>query len=324
MSFQDIKGRDNIAQIFKKALSSGKVSHAYLFAGPDGVGKTLFASTLAKALNCLEAQADSCDKCASCVKIENKTHPDAIWISVPEKKDSIGIEEIRDLQKKISLRPYEGRTKVFIVQDAHLMTQDSANCLLKTLEEPPKDSVLILISSKPEEMLATVKSRCKQIKFSPLQLQHRVELSIKEGFTKEEAVFLSRLANSGISISADLEGGGLIAYKNEVLAEFDSKGALLDERSFIFNESKERMKFIIALLEGWYRDVLVVKSAGDVSVIINSDRLAELKTTAANISFETIEGILKEIENTYFCIDRNVGPKLAFNALKLKMARKAQ
>lgn len=322
MSFQDIKGHDNIIHFFKKELGLNRIASSYLFFGPDGVGKTLLADTLAKALNCLEVKADSCDRCISCIKIENKNHPDIMRVDKNE-KGSITIEMIRNLQQKINLKPYEARTKAFIIQDSHLMTSEAANCLLKTLEEPPKNSVIILITSKAEELFPTVRSRCRQIKFLPLELKVRIGLIQKSGLSKEDAIFLSRLANSGVSMSLDLEnkqGLDIFGYRNKILEEFESKEALLDERSFIFSESKERMKFITLVLEAWFRDILILKSQGDESIVFNFDRSQDLKRLKDKFSFEELEQILKEIEDTQVCIDRNVGPKIAFNNLKMKMA----
>lgn len=319
MSFQDIKGQDRAVHFFKSALRSRMVSSAYLFSGPEGSGKRLLAHTLSKALNCLKGDGDSCDSCESCLKIENKNHPDVVWIDMALDKEGIGIGQVRELQRQINLKPYEGRQKVFIIQNAHLMTQDAANCLLKTLEEPPGDSVIILITSKPEELLSTVRSRCKHIKLDMLALALKVELTRKRGFSEEEALFLSRLSNSGIEVLQDIEAGELFGLRNRVLDEFSSGAQLLDEKSFIFSESKDEMKFAVSILESWFRDALVLKAHGWGSAIINSDRQRELGALKERLGIEALEGILEAVENTFFCISRNVGAKIALNNLKMRI-----
>ncbi|MCM8781435.1 MAG: AAA family ATPase [Candidatus Omnitrophica bacterium] len=324
MSFQDIKGHDNIIHFFKREMELKKLASAYLFFGPDAVGKTFLATTLAKALNCLNMSSDSCDNCISCFKIKNKNHPDVVFVENKNGKESIGIEVIRELQERINLKPYEGRTKVFIIQDSHKMTQEAQNCFLKTLEEPPRDSIIFLITPKPEDLLLTVRSRCKQIKFGPLNLTLRIELANKQGFFKDEALFLSRLTNSGFFPPKNLHetkgGQNLIDYKNSIIDEFSGNNdILLDEKNFIFSEAKGRMKFIISIIESWFRDILVLKSTGDASLIINSDKIKDLKLTQKRFSFEELEEILKEIEMAHFYIERNVGPKMAFNNLKTKI-----
>ena len=324
MSFQDIKGHDNIVRLFKKELGSGKTASSYLFFGPESAGKTQFAKTLAKALNCLNLKDDSCDKCLFCNKIDNNHHPDVSWVETEEGKDAISIEQIRELQRQINLKPYEGRTKVFIIKESHRMTMDGANCLLKTLEEPPENSVIILITSRVDEVLATVRSRCKKVKFDALELKLRIELLKKQGFNNDETLFLSRLANSGISISADSEGKkefGIFEYRNRIVDEFNSQKTLLDEGSFIFGESKERMKFAISILESWFRDIMILKAGGPQSILINADRKEELKALKEKFSLAELEDILKGIEDARFYIDRNVGPKVALNNLKMRIAK---
>jgi len=322
MSFQDIKGHDNITRFFKRELKLKRIASSYLLFGPDATGKNLLATTLSKAINCLEKDDDSCDKCIPCTKIDHKNHPDVVIIESKEGKDLIGIAAIRDLQKKINLKPYEARMKIFIIQNSHMMTEEAQNCLLKTLEEPPQNSVIVLITSNVEGLLPTVKSRCKQIKFGSLDLKLRVELAERQGFLKDDALFLSRLANSGIPVSIDSEEAegnrGLMDYKNSVLDEFNTEKTLFDERSSVYSGSKEDMKFRTSIIESWFRDIVVLKSTKDPSLVINSDRIDELKKIQARLSYEELEEILNQIKTAQFYIERNVGSKTAFNALKIK------
>ncbi|MDD5449610.1 MAG: AAA family ATPase [Candidatus Omnitrophica bacterium] len=292
MSFSDIKGHNNIVDLFKRALSLKRVGSSYIFFGPDGDGKALMAATLAKALNCLNGTADSCDTCASCAKIDNRNHPDVVWLGVPDKKDLIGIEQIKELERQIALKPYEGRVKLFIIENSDLMSEAAANCLLKTIEEPPRDSIIILITSRPGDLLPTVRSRCAQIRFDP------VPQNSQDG------------------------RAGLRDYKNRVLDEFNSGKALLDENSFVFEAAGEDMNFIISVLAGWYRDLLVIKSGGPDAFVINSDRIDELKRLRDKFSVKELEDIFEEIGKAGECIERNVGPKLAFNKLKIKLSGK--
>lgn len=319
MPFSDIKGHDSVKFFLKKTLSSNELSHSYLFFGPDSVGKRLTAVTFAKALNCLGAKDDACGVCASCVKIDNKNHPDVSFIEVAEKKDTISIEQIRDLQERTGLRPYEARKKVFIIQDAHLMTEPAANCLLKTLEEPPRDSIIILVTSRPEELLLTVRSRCKQIRFASLELKARIELAGKAGLSEEEVKFVSDI---GV-MNAPGAGSGVFEYKNRVLEEFISSRDLLDENSPIFENIRDNKAFIISVLASWFRDMLVLKAGAGKDFLINHDRLAELKRSEAGYSLGELQAALGDIQFAYFCLERNVGPKLALNDLKLKISRKA-
>ncbi len=324
MSFNDIKGHDSIVRFFKRELELDRVASAYLFLGPDGVGKAFLAEVLAKALNCLNGRGDACGACASCAKIDKKSHPDVITIEEKDDKDSISIKAVRWLQEKISLKPYEGRSKVFIIKDADAMTKDAQNCLLKTLEEPPAASVIILVTSRPEQLLPTIKSRCKQVKFTPLELGQRAELAGRRGFWGADAVFLARLGSSGIFFPCgpeDKKGiDSVIEHKNSILDEFNASTTLLDEKGVIFKGKKDAMKFAASVFESWFRDIIVLKSAGDASLVINSDRMAELTRLKDKLSFAWLERAIEEIETAQLYIEMNVSPKMAFNDLHMKIS----
>ncbi|MCL5023874.1 MAG: DNA polymerase III subunit delta' [Nitrospirae bacterium] len=188
MAFKGIIGQERATRILLRTLERGKVPSAYLFSGESGIGKRYAALNLAKALNCrnnreaLIAESggtgeggtsagqapgvDACDACPSCRKIDAGTHPDLVMLA-PEKGE-IRVSEIRAVEDALSLRPFEGRRKVVILDDAETMNQSAANAFLKTLEEPPDESLLILISSNPDSLPETIRSRCSRIHFVPL------------------------------------------------------------------------------------------------------------------------------------------------------------
>ena len=166
MAFRDIIGQDKAINILVRTMQRGRIASSYLFAGEPGIGKKCTALTLAKALNCLTSPADACDECSSCKKIGSGIHPDFLLIS-PE-SGQIRVEEIRAIDEMLSLKAFEGRYKVVIVDDADTMNQYAANAFLKTLEEPPEDSLIILVSSNPGRLPDTIRSRCSRINFTPL------------------------------------------------------------------------------------------------------------------------------------------------------------
>jgi DNA polymerase-3 subunit delta' len=166
MAFRDIIGQDKAINILVKTMQRGRIASSYLFAGEPGIGKKCTALTLAKALNCLTSPVDACDECSSCKKIHSGIHPDFLLIS-PE-SGQIRVEEIRAIDEMLSLKAFEGRYKVVIVDDADTMNQYAANAFLKTLEEPPEESLIILVSSNPGRLPDTIRSRCSRINFTPL------------------------------------------------------------------------------------------------------------------------------------------------------------
>lgn len=160
MKFTDLLGQEHVIKLLKQSITKDRLAHAYLFAGPDGVGKKTCAQIFARTLNCLEGGEEPCSSCRACTK---EFHPDLHLIQ--PKGSSLRIEQIRDLQSTVIYKPYEGKWKIYIVEDADKLTEAAANSLLKTLEEPPPATVFILITSRVEKILPTIRSRCQQINF---------------------------------------------------------------------------------------------------------------------------------------------------------------
>jgi len=168
MSFATIIGHERAIGLLTGSVEQGRVAHAYLFAGPAGVGKGLVAREFAKALNCERGGAQPCDACVACRKIEHGTHPDVLWFRPSGAMRMIRVEQVAEFLQAASLRPFEGRCKVFILVDADRMNAPSQNKVLKTLEEPAPDTVIILTSAAPEALLPTIRSRCQRIAFHPI------------------------------------------------------------------------------------------------------------------------------------------------------------
>jgi DNA polymerase-3 subunit delta' len=230
MSFKDIKGQERSLAQLQGYLQNDRAL-SYLLSARK-VGKHLAALTLAKAVNCLEEHHDSCDRCPSCVKIAKNTHPDVHLIdaalksatagdeAIANESDAIKIDEIRRLQKEINFRPYEARKKVFIVNDAHQMTAESSNALLKTLEEPPANSIIILVTAKPNLLFKTVISRCKTVKFYPLERNKLREILKGEyGCHEHLAHFLAYFCEGRIGRAVKLKDTDILGLRDSVIDE---------------------------------------------------------------------------------------------------------
>ncbi len=169
MSFRSIQGQDRAISALRHALQSDRVAHAYLFAGGEGVGKMTTAVEFAKALVCSAGSDDACDACPACGKVLHGNHPDIHRLKPEGAGRQIKIDAVREqVRNPLSLKPFEAARKVVLLDDAHAMNIDSSNCLLKTLEEPPPNSVLILVTPRPDQLLETILSRCQMIRFAPL------------------------------------------------------------------------------------------------------------------------------------------------------------
>src|SRR6476469_3932446 len=193
MTWQNIRGHDRVVEKFRRALARGRLASTFLFVGPSGIGKRTFALALAKGLLCErvpEARLEPCGECPSCLQVASLNHPDVEVISKPADKAFIPLELlIGDAEHRmraglcynIALKPYSGRRKISILDDADYLNKEGANCLLKTLEEPPPQSVLILIGTSEQRQLPTIRSRCQIVRFSPLTETDIAELLVSTG-----------------------------------------------------------------------------------------------------------------------------------------------
>ncbi len=164
--WKDILGHGPEIEDLKSSIVNGRVPHAYIFAGPEGLGKTRIAKEFFKALNCLNTPGDPCDSCRSCLKAIHEGHPD--FRTLGPRNGQIVIEDVRGVIDETSLKPFDARRRLIVIEPAERLNKASANALLKTLEEPPESSVIILVSHKPSLLLPTLVSRCQVVRFSPL------------------------------------------------------------------------------------------------------------------------------------------------------------
>ncbi len=319
MSFADIQGQSRPIEIIQQYLSGALSGRGLLFCGPQGVGKKLAALAMAKAVNCLNNNLDPCEQCPSCLKVSKGQHPDVFLIDChtvieseagQAKKDSGGseavrIDHIRALQKNISLRPYEGKKKVFIIDEAQDMTAEASNALLKTLEEPPRDSLLILVSSKPSLLFKTITSRCQPIKFSGMQRQElRQVLQKKYGLDYNCSHFLAYYCEGRLGYALKLKEEGLFFSKNEII---DGK--------FMVKERRD-LRNILNILNVWYRDIYLYKKGLAETELINYDRRQDLKKISAAHSFGHLDNVLSCISDSALRIEQNINVKLLLANLK--------
>ena len=253
--FRNIVGNNKIKESLENTINSGNVSHSYLFVGKAGIGKKLFAKDLAKKVMCLKDES-----CESCIKFDANSNPD-FSIIVPDGK-SIKIEQIRNMQARIAEKPIISNQKVYIIDDADLMSEESQNCLLKTLEEPPEYAMIILIASNETKMLQTIKSRCVIIRFEDLTTEEISQIlntndkdiiKLCEGsVAKAETISQKKEVFDNLKIIANLlEKNSLIDVFNNADLLYSSKDdimTLLDFLNIIFFEkTKENLRYSKAI-----------------------------------------------------------------------------
>lgn len=318
MSFAKIRGQDSAIFFLKASLKNNRLSHAYIFCGPEGSGKFLAALNFAKAIICQDAvSCEPCDKCPSCQKIDARSHPD-IFVLRPEKEgSSVKIDDIRQIIKDIYLKPFEAKKKIYIIDEAHNMKHEASNALLKTLEEPPTDSVLILLTDNLKSLFHTIVSRSQVVRFYPLKADEIKDILMKEHSVDEpKAHVLSRLASGRL--------GEAIKYKDEDL--FQSRTMIINKiskRSLMdlsFDEfSKEKMKLCLNIMLTWFRDILSAKAGVDDSMLVNIDKKEVILEETKKLSFEYLEGIINDIIMTLSYLEQNANAKLAMSVLGLKL-----
>jgi DNA polymerase-3 subunit delta' len=281
MSWQGIQGHDDNVERFRRILASGRLASTFLFVGPPGVGKRTFALKLAQALLCevaTDVELNPCGDCPSCQQVAAQSHPDLELIAKPADKSFIPVEvfigdrdhRMRDgLCHNISLKPYLGGRKIAIIDDADYLNQEGANCLLKTLEEPPPKSVIILLGSSEQTQLPTIRSRCQVVRFRELQQEivASVLLSLGEVETEIEATRLAALSHGSLQRAKQFSEASLCDFRSEFLtrlAPLPEKAVRLatDVSAFIDTAGKdapvrrERLKLVIMIAVEFYRELL--------------------------------------------------------------------
>ncbi len=327
MSFKDIIGQEKAINILLKSFKEDKISPSYIFIGSEGVGKRFTAIEFAKTINCLyiNNNLEACEICNICNKINKQCCPD-LKIIEPI-KDSIRIEQIRELSREIYLKPFENRKKIYIIDHVDKMTIEASNCLLKTIEEPPDYAMLILICMNTDSILPTIISRCQLIKFRLIDSSKiRKMLLNKIDLEESKAELVSKLAQGSIGRAFKLISDKeyfdrrekLLGYLTRIIpGKYDSNFFINIEK--ILTEISE-MDEILEIILLWYRDILVVKESEDKKYIVNSDKVEVLKEKSKVYSQKMLIDILDYIEQIQEFIKKNINRRLVSERLYLKMA----
>ena len=337
MAFDRILGQEQPKKILKNALQSSNVAHAYLFHGQESIGKKQIAIELAKSLNCASPiKGDACDACISCRKIENRTHPDFFFIE-PIKNTStareavIKIETIRELQRKLAYHPYEGKVKIAIIDDAERMNLQAGNAFLKTLEEPPSKTILILISSHPFKLLPTIISRCQAIQFQPLNPENIKKIlkeTVTEEMTEDFSLDFRTVRSRGSVKKALAEDIENIANIREEMVNLLGNISF-DHMDIVFSHAKswarqsDQWEIILNELMELVRDLAFFRSGCSESEVFNRDIAAKLKPLAARKSMSSWLEIFNAIHTTRAALSGNANAQLFFENMLIDFCKVA-
>lgn len=324
-SFKDVVGHKDIINYIKNAVKMDQVSHAYIMNGERGAGKKLLAYLFAMTLLCEEGGPEPCNTCHSCRQAETGNHPDIIRVT-HEKPNTISVDDIREqVNNTIMIKPYQGPYKVYIIDNADLMTQQAQNALLKTIEEPPHYAVIMLLTENAEILLPTINSRCVMLRlryikdklikkylmerlkvpdykadlctaFAQGNMGHAIMLANSEHFNeiREEAIHLLRHVH-GMELSEIVQAvNGITAYKLEITDYLD-------------------------IITVWYRDILLYKATRDVDTVVFKDQIDDIREQARKSSYEGIQLIISSLDKAKMRLKANVNFELVMELLFLTM-----
>ncbi len=318
-------GHDHILDLLRQTVIEARPAHAYLFAGPDGVGKKLVAVRFSAMLNCPRLQDDPNGSCPVCRRISEEKHPDFI-IEKPL-RGMIRIDRVREIQGFFQFAPIEGFFRVAVVDDAHTMNRAAQNALLKTLEEPPSGRVLILITSKPFLLLPTVRSRCRRIRFGPIRNDVMFEILKQQDMDREIVPLIGAMSGGSVARALEISSSHFLDIRRQVVELLsDSQGIGIRGNLELSTEiSKDRGLALdsIGIALSWVRDVLAVKDGSHQSGIINLDLLDRIVLSAEHLSKEQLFSVYDELLKASELIEAeiNVNCNLITDVLLLRIRR---
>jgi DNA polymerase III subunit delta' len=327
MSFSQILGHHKQLEALRGALICGRLHHAYLFVGMEGVGKKVIALGLAKAIHCSATAGDFCGECTDCARIQDGNHPDVRIIEPLTGKKEIGIQQIRDLEKKLNFRSFSGKKKIAILDPATLMNLSAQNALLKTLEEPPENSLIILITATDGGLLPTLRSRCLRLVFGPIARDLVAGfLLARKGMGGDMAASLAAMSMGSPGSIVGIETSKLLERRQEWMRllsglDFGDDHAAADAAE-IFAASKEDSLKFLEWTESWYRDLVVYAVTKNTQNMVNIDMLPQIQEQSARLDMERALSQISETRGAAARIQRNLNRRMVMESLFLNSVGK--
>jgi DNA polymerase-3 subunit delta' len=322
MTFRAILGQEMAIGQLKGAVIHNRVNHAYLFVGPQGAGKILAAKAMAKALNCAtRLQGDACDRCPSCRKNNGGNHPQVHFLG--PSGNSIKISQVRDLQERIKYKHFDGPYQAVIIDLFDTITPQAANSILKVLEEPPAETVFILIAGQTSGILPTILSRCQAIRFNRLTPPIIEKILLGRGVEASRAKMAGVLAKGDAGAAIELcERDDLNRWREAAIRLVE----LIEDRDLLailqYLDDLQQLLPSVRLLDLlllWYRDLIIWKETGNAALLVNEDMLYLIQQDR-----RSIPGLLEMAAEINRCrqeISKNTNEGMALEALMVQLAR---
>jgi DNA polymerase-3 subunit delta' len=335
--FRDVIGHRRLLSLLSRAVAHDSIPPALLLAGPLGVGKRRTAGAVAEALNCLQPRAtsdfavDACGECAACRRIARGIHPDVIAIE-PGEMGSIKIEQVRDAIERAGYRPFEGRRRVVIVDAADAMVDAAQNALLKTLEEPPSASIFLLVTSMPDALLPTVRSRCPQLRFGELTPAEVTEALIRDhGYSAPDARAAAADAEGSIGRALQLQSVDVVEAREaaqrlleqtartpDPVRRLEAVKDLTGKKSTAAAE-RDQLAVCLRALASLLRDLGILATHAESRSLANADLQQELERLAQSFDAERSTRAFAAVDRALAALERNMSPKVVADWLVLQL-----
>ncbi len=340
MPFRAVIGHRRLLDLLSRSVAGKTLPPSVILAGPDGVGKRLTATAIAQALNCLapitgsgdgQLAIDACGECSVCRRITRGIHPDVHAI-VPGETGSIKVEQVREAIDRTMYRPFEGKRRVTIIDNADALMHGAQNALLKTLEEPPASSVFLLITSRPDSLLPTVRSRCSVLRFARLAAGDvAAVLERDHKYERREALAAAAAADGSVRRALEIQGGDVADARTtvgELLREArpgrDARARLEGAKDLLKGggtvaSEREHLGVQLQALASMIRDLGVLSTGADVRLLANVDLRDELAALATSFDSHRALRVFGAVDRAYDALDRNVSPKVVADWLSLQL-----
>jgi DNA polymerase-3 subunit delta' len=324
---RDIVGHRHLLDLLGVAAVRGSLPPSLIFAGPDGVGKRAAALALAQAVNCpTPREADACGVCASCTRIGRLVHADVLMVE-PGETGSIKVDQIRDVVERTGYRPFEGRKRVVIIDDADAMLGEAQNALLKTLEEPPAGSMFILVTARPDMLLPTVRSRCQQLRFGQLHADEvAAVLTNVHEYSSADAHAAAAAAEGSVGAALEGELESLVEAREvaarvlqSVAGSSDPRRRLDGAKALAGSGDRDEIRRRLRALASILRDLGAIDARADERHLVNADLTATLRRLAASFDGSRTTSAFAAVDRALEAIDRNASPKIVADWLAFQL-----
>jgi DNA polymerase III subunit delta' len=321
----DLIGHEWAVDMLKKHVVNGTTRHAYLFAGPPGIGRRTLALRFAQALNCPTPTGPGipCGECRTCKQIAAMQHPDLTVIQADAEGGIIKVDQIREARRGLTLKPYSANYRVALFLRFQEANDSASNALLKTLEEAPAYAVLILTADNPEQLLPTIVSRCEVLRLRPLQIEEVQKALEDKGFETNQSKLIAHISGGRFGYARRLlESESLLAEREERLNDLQSLISASRVEKFSYadklSKDKDSMRRVILIWLSYWRDVML-RTAQAGTPLVNIDRNMEIEDIAHRMDLSSARLLVNELESTLEKMERNVNSRLLAEVLLLDL-----